>query len=84
MELKVNQNHKGYKDLLNYSNKKGITVKEALTNDAHLDAVCTILYSHMNVAIKFVIKKEKFKTVFLAQRHELANIFDNLSKQGKK
>ncbi len=79
MNLQVNQNHKGYQTLLRYSQNRGITIRDLLMADEHLDAVCDILYKEMSGAIKLIVKKDKFKTMFLNQRESLVEIFENAS-----
>lgn len=84
MDLKVNQNHKGYKDLLKYSQGKNMTVREVMMSDDHVDAVCDILYKHMSTMIRYLVKKDKFKNLYIAQRESLVDIFDNMPKEEAK
>lgn len=83
MDLQVNPNHKGYQTLLRYSQNRGITLKELLMSDEHLDAVCDILYKEMSGAIRLILKKDKFKAMFLNQRETLVEVFDGVKEEKK-
>lgn len=78
MQLQVNANHKGYKDIKAFADSKNKSINDVMNDDQYLEQVVDILYKHMPKMIRWTIKRDKFKTMYLDQRPVLADIFSNV------
>lgn len=81
MDLKINANHKGYKEIKTFADSKNMSIRDVMVSEEHLDSVVDILYKNMPKTIRWILNRDKFKQKYLDQRDLIANIFDGVNKK---
>jgi hypothetical protein len=51
----------------------GITVRQLMLSDEHIDAVCPIFYDGLPKLARMTMNRDKFKAFFVNQRQKLAD-----------
>ena len=77
MNLQVNKKNKAYQALVKASREKNLSLADFMDKEAHTDEVCDIIYKNMNMALRMVLSKDKFKTMFVSEKSSVIDLFKN-------
>lgn len=71
--FQVKKNDKTMKELIDYAATTGLSLREVLLSESHLQQVSSIFYAHMPKLVRMTMNKEKFTNFYNQHKETFVN-----------